>query len=123
MDKKEETFQYTYSAKQQQEVKTIRAKYAPPEENKLEQLRRLDQSVQIPGTIASLALGVIATLIFGVGLCCVMVWENVFVLGIIVGVIGMAGMALAYPLFAHITKKQREKLAPQILKLTDELMR
>lgn len=117
-----ESFRYTYSAKQQEELKNIRQKYAPPQESKLEQLRRLDASATRPGTAAAIALGTISTLVMGVGMCCTMVWTQFFALGIVVGLIGIGGIALAYPLFKTITKKQREKLAPQILKLTDELM-
>lgn len=120
---KNESFSYTYSAKQQEEIKRIRQKYVPREEDKMEQLRRLDQSATKPGTIAALAVGIISSLILGVGMTCVMVWTDFFVLGIIVGLIGIVGVALAYPLFNYIAKKQREKLAPQIKQLSDELMR
>ena len=37
MEKKEEMFQYTYSAAQQEEIRKIREKYIPREETKLEQ--------------------------------------------------------------------------------------
>jgi len=119
---KNETFTYTYSAKQQEEIKRIRQKYIPREEDKMEQLRRLDQSATKPGMIAALALGIVSSLILGVGMTCVMVWTDFFVPGIVVGVIGIAGVALAYPLYNAVTKKQREKLAPQIKQLSDELM-
>lgn len=126
MEEKRETFTYTYSAAQQEEIKHIREKYAPPtqEEDKMERLRRLDKSVTKPGSIAALSLGVISTLILGLGMCCTMVWaETLFLPGIIIGVVGLAGVCAAYPLYAHITKKQREKLAPEIMRLTDELMK
>ena len=86
-------------------------------------LRRLDQSVTKPGTIVSLIVGIISSLILGVGMCCTMVWEGLMILGIIIGIFGIAGMIAAYPIYAHITKKQREKLAPEIIRLTDELMK
>ena len=122
MDNKNETFSYTYSAKQQDEVKNIRQKYIPREENKMEQLRKLDKSVEKPGMIASILLGSVSTLILGFGMSCTMVWTDLFVQGIIIGIIGIAGVGLAYPLFVRMTKKQREKLAPEIIKLSDELM-
>lgn len=122
MEDKKETFSYTYSAKQQEEIRRIRDKYIVKEESKMDQLRKLDASVTKPGTIASLITGIIGTLLLGVGMCCTMVWaENLFILGIIVGVIGIVCIAAAYPLYVRITKKQREKLAPEILRLTDEL--
>lgn len=116
------TFSYTYSAKQQEEIKSIRQKYIPREENKMDQLRRLDKSVTQPGTIASIVVGTVSSLIMGTGMSCIMVWTNLFVLGIIIGIIGMVGVALAYPLYISITKKQRDKLAPEIKRLSDELM-
>ena len=125
MDEKKETFNYTYSASQQQEIKRIREKYTAPtqEEDKMERLRRLDQSVTKPGTIVSLTIGIISTLIFGFGMSCTMVWEGLMVPGIIVGVVGMIGVIAAYPIYNFITKKQREKLAPEIVRLSDELMK
>lgn len=114
-------FNYTYSAKQQEEVKNIRQKYAMCEENKLEQLRNLDQSVKKPGTVVSLIVGIISSLLLGTGMACIMEWD-LFVIGLAVGIIGMAGVALAYPIYTVITKKRREKLAPQIIALSDELM-
>lgn len=124
MDEKKGTFSYSYSASQQMEIKKIREKYIPREESKMEQLRRLDASAARPGMIAALFVGIISTLVLGAGMCCCMVWAQwLFVPGIIIGVIGMLGVAMAYPLYSHITRKRREKLAPEILRLTDELMK
>jgi uncharacterized membrane protein YeaQ/YmgE (transglycosylase-associated protein family) len=122
MDIKNETFNYNYSSKQQEEIQRIREKYVPKEENKMEQLRHLDESATKPGTIAALAVGIIGTLLLGVGMCCSLVWaESYFIVGIVIGVIGIAVLVAAYPLYMYITKKQREKIAPEILKLTEEL--
>ncbi len=116
------TFTYTYSAKQQEEVQRIRKKYLPPEEDKMEQLRRLDRSSTRKGTIVSIIVGAAGCLLLGVGMCCTMVWmESLFIPGVVIGVVGIAVVAAAYPLFNAITKKERERLAPQILKLTEEL--
>lgn len=94
MENKKETFEYTYSAKQQQEIENIRKKYLPKEEDKMEQLRRLDRSATKKGTMVSIILGTVSTLILGVGMCCTMVWsENWFVPGIIIGFTGIAGNA------------------------------
>ncbi|MDE6024542.1 MAG: hypothetical protein K2G45_03720 [Lachnospiraceae bacterium] len=126
MDEKNEIFNYTYSAAQQKEIKSIREKYTQPtqEEEKMERLRRLDQSVTKPGTIVSLIVGIVSALIMGTGMSCTMVWGGVwFIPGIIIGVIGMAGVAAAYPIYNYITKKQREKVAPEIIRLSDELMK
>ena len=126
MDAAKETFNYTYSSAQQKEIRSIREKYAPPtqEEDKMERLRQLDRSVTKPGTVISLIVGIVSSLILGVGMSCVMVWaDTFFVPGIIIGIIGIFGVIAAYPLYAHITKKQREQLAPEIMRLSDELMK
>ena len=124
MEEKNETFTYRYSAGEQTEIKKIRDKYMPKEENKMEQLRRLDESATKPGLIVSLIVGVVGALVLGVGMCCTMVWMgDLFIPGIIIGILGILGVAAAYPLYSHVTKKQREKLAPEILRLTDELMK
>lgn len=115
-------FEESYSQKMQEEVKQIRERYIPKEENKMDQLRKLDQSVTKPGMIAALILGIVGSLIMGVGMCCVMVWGNtLFAVGIVVGIIGMVILGAAYPMYVKLTEKEREKLAPQILALADEL--
>ena len=122
MDQNEETFEYRYSAKQQEEIEAIRRKYLPKEEDKMEQLRQMDKRVSRKGTIISIIIGVIGCLLLGVGMCCTMEWAGRwFVPGIIIGVIGIVMIALAYPLYERITKKERKKIAPLILKLADEL--
>ena len=123
MDEKKERFQYTYSAKQQEEIKNIRKKYAAPEEDKMEQLRQLDRSATQKGISASLAVGIIGALLLGVGMCCCMVWGGgLFIPGIAVGVIGLILICCAYPLYVSVTERARKKIAPEILRLTDELM-
>ncbi|MBR6624239.1 MAG: hypothetical protein IKK91_10155 [Ruminococcus sp.] len=123
MMKNNETFSYTYSAKQQEEIKKIREKYAPQTPDKMEQLRRLDAGVTRKGTVISLIAGIIGTLILGTGMSLCMVWTDMFLPGIIIGIIGIAVVSSAYPLYSHITKKERKKIAPEIIRLTDELMK
>ena len=117
------TFSYTYSAKEQEEIKKIREKYVPKEADKMEQLRRLDKSVTQKGTVISLVVGIIGTLVLGTGMSMCMVWTELFVWGIIVGIIGVVSVSLAYPIYSYITKKEREKIAPEIIRLKDELMK
>lgn len=122
IENKNESFEYTYSAKRQDEIERIRSKYLPKEDDKMELLRKLDRDVTKPGTMWSIAIGVIGCLILGAGMSCIMVWGDVlFLLGIVLGLVGIALIAVAYPVYVSITKKQREKLAPQILALTEEL--
>ncbi|MGN0522535.1 MAG: hypothetical protein ACI4IQ_07870 [Eubacterium sp.] len=118
-----EKFTYSYSAENQEEIEKIRKKYLPKEDDKMQQLRRLDEGVTQKAMIASLSVGIIGALILGFGMSCVMVWaDKLFAVGIIIGIIGIAVIAAAYPIYNYISKKQRFKIAPQILELTDELM-
>lgn len=56
--------------------KKIRSKYLPKEESKLEKLIRLDKQTEKKGQAVSIALGVIGSLLLGVGMCCTMVWNE-----------------------------------------------
>lgn len=118
------TFSYTYSAGQQEEIRRIREKYVPREADKMEQLRRLDRSAERKGTVLSLAAGVIGMLVLGIGMCCCLVWaDKLFAAGIFVGIAGIAVLTSAYPIYVYVTKREREKIAPEIIRLTDELMK
>lgn len=128
----EETFRYVYSAKQQEELRRIRQKYAPPEEDKMEQLRRLDAGATRKANTISIATGVFGALLLGFGMSLTMtelgtvfhLGQNAGMLaGILIGIAGMAFIALAYPLYQKTLKKERERIAPEILRLTDELMK
>ncbi len=123
MESRKDTFEYTYSAKQQEEIRKIRQKYLP-QEDKMEQLRKLDRGATKKGTVLSVTVGIVGCLLLGVGMCCTMVWmDRLFVPGVILGLVGIGVIAGAYPLYNRITRREREKLAPQILKLTEELSR
>ncbi len=89
----------------------------------MEQLRRLDRSAAKKGTRVSLIVGIAGCLLL-VGMCCTMVWtDRLFIPGIIIGIVGIIAVTISYPLYTHITRKERERIAPQILKLTEELSR
>ena len=127
-------FTYTYSAKEQAELKRIRDKYTKPTEveDKMERLRRLDASVTNTAQVVALVFGVIGTLILGLGMSLIMTdlakalgisGDAVMVIGIIVGIVGGTIASLAYPVYHVIVTAKRKKLAPEIIRLTDELMK
>lgn len=127
-------FQYTYSAKEQAELKRIRDKYTAPTEaeDKMARLRRLDASVTNTAQAVALVFGVIGTLILGFGMSLVMTelaeslgisGDVAMVIGIIVGIVGGILASLAYPIYNATVKTKRKKLAPEIIRLTDELMK
>lgn len=127
-------FSYTYSAKEQEELRKIRDKYTAPtqSENKMEQLRRLDAGVTTKATAVSLTLGIIGALVMGTGMSLAMTDLGellgsdrgfAMLIGILIGLVGIVLVCLAYPTYNRIVKKEREKIAPEILRLTDELMK
>ena len=122
-------FSLTYSAQQQKEVEAIRKKYLPQETDKMEQLRKLHAIPTQKARAASLTIGIIGALIMGTGMSLAMteigaaLGSLALILGIAVGLVGMVLAALAYPLYNRVLKKQREKIAPEILRLSDELLK
>ena len=129
-----ETFKFTYSAKEQEEIKAIRKKYAATEkdEDKMAQLRRLDAAVTQKATSVSLVFGVIGALILGMGMSLAMtdigkmiglLGGMAMLVGILIGIVGIVLVCVAYPIYNSIIKKEREKIAPEIIRLTDELMK
>lgn len=132
--KNNDGFSYTYSAKEQEEIKRIRQKYTKgnKEEDKMERLRRLDAGVTRKAQTVSLIFGVVGTLILGVGMSLIMSdlrailgarTDLAMPLGILIGLLGGVLACLAYPLYHIIIKRERKKIAPEILRLTDELMK
>ena len=122
MSEKKDTFHFSYSAKQQEEIRRIREKYLPGEPDELEHLRQLDRSVTRKATAGALMVGILGTLVLGLGMCCCLVWaERLFAAGIIIGILGIAGVVAAYPLYGAITKREKTRLAPEILRLADKL--
>ena len=124
-----DSFKMTYSAQQQEEIQSIRQKYAPKEESKMDRLRALDARVTQKATMVSILAGVIGAMLLGCGMSLIMsdfgaaLGTAALPAGIAVGVIGLVPVALAYPLYHRTLKKEREKIAPQIMQLTDELMK
>ena len=118
------TFSYNYSAARNKEVESIRNKYMPREESKFERLKKLDLRVQMAGTIESLCFGIVGALVFGIGMC--------FFLEVFIGelwttalfmTLGTALMLPAYPIYKRISNKTRKKLTPEILRLSEEIIK
>jgi len=126
-----EGFSYTYSAAQQQEVEHIRSKYLPRQEDKMDRLRRLHRSASQKAVTWAVVLGVIGALTLGAGMSLFMSdlgrilgmnAELSVVVGIAAGLAGLVLAALAYPVYNRILKKERERIAPEILRLSEELL-
>ena len=125
-------FKFTYSAKEQDEIKRIRQKYMVQEEDSMTRLRKLDAHTTSKATVFALLLGIVGALIMGTGMSLIMTdlasaLEMTYLVGLIIGgvegVTGMILIALAYPVYRKILKSEREKIAPEILKLSEELLK
>lgn len=123
METESSMYAYTYSLKRNEEINNILSKYAPKEEDKMEQLRQLDQRVTQRGSVISILVGTISSLVFGIGMCCTMLWTSYFAAGIVIGVLGVIGVSSAYPIYNYVVKKERAKIADQVIALGNELLK
>lgn len=100
----------------------IANEYSKKEESKVIALRKLDRKAKRPSEIFAYTNGVVMTLIFGLGMCLVMkVIGDSFILGIIIGIIGLIGICLNYPLYKKILNASKEKYSYDIIKLANEI--
>lgn len=125
-------FKFTYSAKEQDEIKRIRQKYTVQEESGINKLRKLDTRATGRATVISLVMGSIGTLVMGTGMSLIMTdlagilgmeYIESVIVGSIIGVVGMILVALAYPVYKKVLKIEHEKIAPEILRLSEELLK
>lgn len=134
MEENNNGFIYTYSAREQAQIKKIRERYTPKkeEEDKLERLIRLDASVNQKATVLSLILGIVGTLILGFGMSiCMSELADILglsgtfavIIGAGIGAVGAVIAILAYPIYSLVIRREREKIAPEIIRLSDELLK
>ena len=111
-------------------VEKIRTKYVEKKDSSLDELRKLDRKVKAPAEVFAYIFGSISALVMGAGMSLVMTDLGALLpgmlslfIGIAVGVVGIVGVALAYPIYKAITKKERERIAPEVLRITEELLK
>lgn len=120
-------FNYKYSAPTEQErreIDSIRRQYVDasvPAEDKIVQLRKLDGRVKNPPLILGITLGIVGTLIFGLGLTMVLEW-SMLIWGVAVMVAGAIPVSLAYPARKLLYKRNKAKYGEQIIRLSEELL-
>ena len=100
--------------------------YAPKDTSKVVALHKLDAKAKRPANIFTYTLGVVSALIFGTGMCLAMGQigsgtTGSFVLGIIIGVLGMVGMGINYPIYKRILENGKKKYAFEIMELAKEI--
>lgn len=123
-------FSLHYSASQQNEVRKIRDKYnslssngrTNTVQNSYERIKALDASTTKNGTIVSLVVGIISSLILGTGMRCIMMWD-MMIIGLLVGIIGLVGCICAYPIYASMVRSARVKVQSEILSLCEDELR
>lgn len=117
-------FKYTaLSQEERKEIDSIRRQYAPKEktETKIERLRRLDSLVKNTAVIWSLVLGVLGTLILGIGLTMILEWD-IWLWGVLLMALGSIPMAIAYPVYKSVLEKYKTRYGEEILRLSEELL-
>lgn len=100
--------------------------YAPKDTSKVVAFRKLDARAKLPATIFTYTFGIIAALVTGVGMCFSMNvigsgTTTMFVLGVIVGIVGLAGMGINYPIYKKMLAKGKQKYAYEIIELAKEI--
>lgn len=103
-------------------AESIAKDYAPKEGSKLVALKKLDNKAKLPATIFTYSLGIVSALVFGTGMCLAMrVIGNSMVLGILIGIIGLIGCGVNYPIYKKLLEKGKAKYAYEIVQLAREI--
>lgn len=100
--------------------------YAPKGTSKVVALRKLDAKAKLPATVFTYTFGIITALVTGVGMCLSMNvvgngTTSAFVMGVVIGIIGLFGMGVNYPIYKKLLKKGRQKYAFDIIELAKEV--
>ena len=106
-------------------AESIAKDYAPKESSKLVALKKLDNKAKLPATIFTYSLGIVSALVFGTGMCLAMqvIGSGLagMVLGIVVGIIGMIGCGVNYPIYKKMLEKSKAKYAYEIVELARQI--
>ena len=106
-------------------AEAIAKDYAPKDNSKIIALKKLDNRAKLPATVFTYAFGIVSALVFGTGMCLAMrvIGSGMtgMVLGIIIGVIGMIGCAVNYPIYKKLLEKGKAKYAYEIVQLAHEI--
>lgn len=119
-------FEFKYTApsiEERKEIESIRNSYVKNSTSnaKIETLRKLDNKVKGTPTCIALILGIVGTLIFGLGLTMILEW-NIVIWALPVCLVGLVAIILAHPIYHKISIKLKDKYAEEIIKLSDELL-
>ena len=103
----------------------IANEYAPKDTTKVKQLRKLDNKAKLPAIIFGYTFGIISALVLGVGMCLAMKvigsGLGAFIAGIVVGVVGIVGCAVNYPIYSKLLSRGKAKYGSDIMRLAKEI--
>ena len=106
-------------------AESIAKEYAPKDSSKIKALRKLDRKAKMPATIFTYTFGIISSLVLGTGMCFAMqaLGSGIIgmVIGIIVGIIGMIGCGVNYPIYNKMLENGKKKYAYEIVELAREI--
>ena len=106
-------------------AESIAKDYAPKESSKIVALKKLDNQAKLPATIFTYSFGIISALVFGTGMCLTMqvIGSGLagMVLGIIVGIVGLACCGINYPIYKKMLEKGKAKYAYEIVELARQI--
>ena len=106
-------------------AESIAKEYAPKNSSKVVALRKLDRKAEMPATIFTYTFGIISSLVLGTGMCFAMqvLGSGIIgmVIGIIVGIIGMIGCGVNYPIYKKMLENGKKKYAYEIVELAREI--
>lgn len=101
----------------------IKGEYEEKRPTKFDELKKLDSKVKTPPTALAYVLGIFGSLVLGVGMCICLgvIAKNLFAVGVVVGVIGIAIVVANYFIYKKFLAVRKKKYAASIIKLADEL--
>ena len=107
-------------------IKEIRDFYKEKEPSRVDELVRLNRRAFLPAYIFAYSFGVFGALVLGLGMCLAMqvigTGIPLMVLGIVIGLVGIALVSVNYPIFTSIVKSRKRKYAEKIIALSDEIL-
>lgn len=105
-------------------VERIRESYQEKKYTKLDELKDLNKKVTKPVKVFAYVFGSVGSLVLGFGMCIAMkvILENLMVLGIVIGLVGIFMVSINYFLYVKILASRKKKYARRIMDLSDELL-
>lgn len=112
---------FTSTQKDTTQAEKILRQYLSHEQNKMEQLKKLDTKVKVPGRIVASIIGIIGALVMGSGMAMIMV-NGIMDRGLVISIPGMLLALTAFPIYSIITNSRKKKYAADIIRLSEEII-